>query len=80
MTAHFGTIGHDLASGRLTVLTIVVWTILAFVTATIGGAIAGMWLAGKDLGNDLAAIMGAMFGPTAAVPAILLALVVLALT
>jgi hypothetical protein len=34
-------------------------------------------LAGKDLGNELAASMGAMFGPIGAVPGILLALVIL---
>ena len=51
----------------------------AFVLSMAGGAVAGVRLAGKDLGNELAAMMGAMFGPTAAVPAVLVGLVVLAL-
>ena len=55
------------------------WLLMAFVLSTLGGALAGMRLAGKDLGNELAAMMGAMFGPTAAVPAVLVGLVVLAL-
>jgi hypothetical protein len=70
---------HDLASGRLTVVTIVVWTFCGFVVATAGGALSGIRLAGKDLGNELAAMMGAMFGPTGAVPGILLGLIILAL-
>lgn len=55
------------------------WLLMAFVLSMLGGALAGMRLAGKDLGNELAAMMGAMFGPTAAVPAVLVGLVVLAL-
>lgn len=48
--------------------------LVALVLSMAGGA-----LAGKDLGNELAAMMGAMFGPTAAVPAVLVGLIVLAL-
>lgn len=69
---------NQLASGHLGVLTILVWTVFAFLLALAGGALAGMKLAGKDLGNDLAAMMGAMFGPTGAVPGILLGLIILA--
>jgi hypothetical protein len=70
---------HELASGQLTAVTILVWTCCAFVVATVGGAVGGVQLGGKDLGNRLAALMGAMFGPTGAVPGILLALIILAL-
>ena len=58
---------------------VLMWVLMAFVLSMAGGALAGVRLAGKDLGNELAAMMGAMFGPTAAVPAVLLGLVVLAL-
>ena len=57
---------------------IVLWTLVAFVVAMAGGALTGVKLAGKDLGNELAALIGAMFGPTGAVPGILLGLIVLA--
>jgi hypothetical protein len=40
--------------------------------------VSGVTLAGKDLGNELAALMGGMFGPVAATPGILLGLIVLA--
>lgn len=45
---------HQLASGQLTAATIVIWTCCGFVGATLGGALAGILLAGKDLGNELA--------------------------
>lgn len=64
---------------QLDVATAVLWLFVAFVLSMAGGALAGMRLAGKDLGNELAAMMGAMFGPTAAVPAVLAGLVVLAM-
>jgi len=53
------------------------WLVIAFVAAMAGGALAGLRLAGKDLGAELAALMGAMFGPTAAVPGVLVGLIVL---
>ena len=53
--------------------------LLALLLSMAGGALAAIRLAGKDLGNELAALMGAMFGPTAAVPGVLVGLVVLAL-
>lgn len=70
---------QQLAGGELTGITILVWTLLAAVLSIAGGAAAGMALAGKDLGNSLAAAMGALFGPVAAVPGVLIGLVVLAL-
>jgi len=68
----------QLASGHLDALTVVIWTVIAALLAMVGGATAAVRLAGKDLGNDLAALLGAMFGPVGAVPGILLALIILA--
>ncbi|MFC4252986.1 hypothetical protein [Sinimarinibacterium flocculans] len=70
---------RQLGSGQIGIATVLVWTALAFIAALAGGALAGLKLAGKDLGNDLASLMGAMFGPTAAVPAVLVGLIVLML-
>jgi hypothetical protein len=47
------------------------WLLVAVALSMAGGALAAMRLAGRDLGNELAALMGAMFGPVAAVPAVL---------
>ncbi len=69
---------RQLAGGQLTGVTVVVWTLVSLLLSIAAGAVAGITLAGKDLGNSLAAAMGAMFGPVAAVPGILVALIVLA--
>ncbi len=71
-------LGNALLSGRLTALTILVWTMLSILLSIGAGALAGMVLAGKDLGNNLAAMFGALYGPLAAVPGVLLGLLVLA--
>ena len=54
------------------------WTAWSVLLSIAAGALSGVVLAGKDLGNDLAAAMGAMFGPVAAVPGILIGLILLA--
>ncbi len=69
----------QLAAGHLGWATGLTWVLIAFVLSMVGGAIAGVVLAGRDLGNELAALMGGMFGPTAAVPAAMAALALLAL-
>lgn len=70
---------QQLCSGEVTAVSGLIWLLIASVFSIIGGAVAGLVLAGKDLGNDLASMMGGMFGPTAAVPAVLVGLVVLCL-
>ena len=70
---------QQLTSGSLGAAAIIFWTMLAAVLAMAGGALAGMKLAGKDLGNALASMMGLLFGPVAAVPGVLLALLLLKL-
>lgn len=69
----------QLQAGELGWAGAAVLLLVAIVVSMAGGAAAGVWLAGKDLGAQLAAMMGALFGPTAAVPAVLLGLAVLAL-
>jgi hypothetical protein len=68
----------ELESGRLTIVTSVMRPLLSIGGSVAGGALAGLVLARKDLGASLAALMGAMYGPVAAVPGILAALIVLA--
>ncbi len=70
---------EQLQGGHVGPLTTLVWLLLAVLLSMAGGAVAAIRLAGKDLGNELAALMGAMFGPTAAVPGVLIGLIVLAL-
>lgn len=70
---------QQLTGGSLNMTSILVWTLLAAVLAIAGGALAGILLAGKDLGNQLAAMMGGMFGPVAVVPGVFLGLIILKL-
>lgn len=72
-------LAQQLAVGHLTPATGLILLVLTLVLSIAGGAITGIVLAGKDLGNQLAALMGAMFGPTAAIPAALVGLLLLAL-
>ena len=62
----------------MTWLTAVGLVILALVLAMLGGAATGARIAGQYLGNGLAAMMGAFFGPAAVVPAVLLGVALLA--
>jgi hypothetical protein len=71
---------QQLASGALTPVTILSWTLVSLLLAVAGGAAGAVRLAGKDLGPQLAMLMGALFGPVATVPAVLLGLLVLRFT
>ena len=50
---------------------------LALVLALVAGALSGLKIGADALGKELAALMGAFFGPTAALPAALVGLGVL---
>ncbi|ALA58069.1 hypothetical protein [Nitrospira moscoviensis] len=69
----------SLAQGEITFGTGVILLVLALVSGAIGGAIGGIIVGGKALGNELAAMMGAFFGPIASIPGVAAALVILAL-
>jgi hypothetical protein len=62
----------------MTVWTAIGLVCLALVLAMAGGAATGARIAGQYLGNGLAALMGAFFGPAAVVPAAVLGLALLA--
>ncbi|MDF2387618.1 hypothetical protein JMG10_39605 [Nostoc ellipsosporum NOK] len=69
----------NMAAGDLNLTTGLLWLILATVVSMIGGAIGGIILAGKDIGYSFSAMLGALFAPAGAIPAILLGLILLAL-
>jgi hypothetical protein len=62
----------------MTLLTAVGLVALAFALALIGGAVTGTRIAGEFLGKELAAMMGAFFGPASVLPAAILAVAVFA--
>ncbi|MEH2249436.1 hypothetical protein [Nostoc sp.] len=67
----------SLADGDLNIATEFVWVIIATALSMVGGAIGGMLLAGKDIGYQFSAMLGALFAPAGVIPAIILGLVVL---
>ncbi|MEH2061109.1 MAG: hypothetical protein V7K50_02380 [Nostoc sp.] len=67
----------SLADGDLNIATGLVWIVIATALSMIGGAIGGILLAGKDIGYQLSAMLGAFFGPVGVIPAILLGLAAL---
>ncbi|MEH2078080.1 MAG: hypothetical protein V7K57_27400 [Nostoc sp.] len=67
----------SLADGDLNIATELVWLIIAASLSMVGGAIGGMLLAGKDIGYQFSAMLGALFAPAGVIPAILLGLAAL---
>jgi hypothetical protein len=53
----------------MTLLTLIGLLALALVLALAGGALTGLKIGADALGKELAALMGAFFGPTAVLPA-----------
>lgn len=51
--------------------------VLAFTLAAAGGAVTGTRIGGQYLGKELAAMMGALFGPASVVPATVVGLLLL---
>jgi hypothetical protein len=64
---------------ELTLLNGVILVIVALFSGALGGALGGIVIGGKALGNELAAMMGAFFGPVAATPGVAIGLIILAL-
>ena len=67
----------SLAAGDINLVTGLVWLVLAAALSVIGGVIGGVLVGGKDLGNQLAAMIGGLFGPAGVIPAVLIGLVIL---
>jgi hypothetical protein len=64
-------------AGDINLATGIVWLAIAVSFSIVGGAIGGMLLAGKDLGYQLSAMIGGLFGPAAVIPATIVGLVAL---
>lgn len=69
---------NSLMAGDITIVNGIIWYVIALLVGAIGGAIGGIVIGGKHMGNELAAMMGAFFGPIAAAPGVLVGLIVLA--
>ncbi|MCU0543606.1 MAG: hypothetical protein MUE44_15745 [Oscillatoriaceae cyanobacterium Prado104] len=67
----------DFMAGEVTLWTGTVWLAIAAGLSIVGGAIGGVVLASKDLGYELAAMIGGLFGPAAVIPATVLGLLLI---
>lgn len=63
----------------MTIIMILLSVVLGILLGAAGGALVGWQIAGKDLGNGFAALMGSMFGMAAAVPGTIIGIFILAL-
>lgn len=61
----------------LDLITVGIALLAGIVAALIGGAVGGIVVGGKHMGNGLAATMGGFFGPVAGVPDLIIGLAVL---
>ncbi len=68
-----------MAISGLSIVGAAVALIVGVMASIIGGALGGVAVGGKALGNELAALMGGFYGPLAGVPGVLLGLIVLAI-
>ncbi|MEQ9588000.1 MAG: hypothetical protein RJS97_08600 [Parvibaculaceae bacterium] len=62
-------------SGELTTLTILIWVIIGLPLGFGGGALGGLLVGARDIGSELAAMMGGFYGVVIAMPGILIALI-----
>ena len=67
-----------LSAGQVTLGTGLIALAIALVAGAIGGAIGGIIVGGRHMGNELAAMMGSFYGPVAAVPGTVVALIAFA--
>ncbi len=65
--------------GDITWATGCVFCLAALALGALGGAVGGVLVGGKHIGYGMAAMMGTFFGPIAALPGVLLALLSLLL-
>ncbi|RUR84702.1 hypothetical protein ACF3DV_20595 [Chlorogloeopsis fritschii PCC 9212] len=67
----------SLAGNDINLVTVLIYLVIATVLSLVGGAIGGILLAGEELGNQFAAMIGGLFAPAGVIPAIVLGLILL---
>jgi hypothetical protein len=71
------TIVQDMTSGSVSWASASLLCSIALLLGAAGGSLGGMLVGGKHIGYGLSAMMGTFFGPIAALPGVVVALVVL---
>ncbi|HIK03743.1 MAG TPA: hypothetical protein IGS40_03355 [Trichormus sp. M33_DOE_039] len=67
----------NMVTSDLTLVTGLLWLVIATIISMIGGAIGGMILAGKEIGYIFSATLGALFAPAGTIPTIIIGFAVL---
>jgi hypothetical protein len=57
----------------------IVAIVVGFAASMLGGALGGVAVGGKAIGNELAALMGAFYGPLAGVAGVFVGVVIVAI-
>jgi hypothetical protein len=70
---------EEMAHGGVTWTSGGVFCLVALALGAAGGAIGGILIGGKHIGFGLSAMMGMFFGPVAALPGVLAALLILSM-
>ena len=65
-----------LSTEQISLSTIWPYFLVAILASLLGGSIGGVLIGAKHMGAQLAALMGAFFGPIAALPGIVIALII----
>jgi len=67
----------ELSQGNVTWLSGGIFCLVALAFGALGGALGGILVGGKHIGYGVSAMLGTFFGPIAALPGVLLALLLL---
>ena len=70
---------QDFTSQQITLATGLVWLSIGVACSIVGGALGGIALAGREIGVHLSATIGGLFGPAAAIPTMLVGLILIGL-
>ena len=60
--------------------TLIIAATVGVIASALGGAVGGVIVGGKSIGNEIAAMMGSFYGPLAGIGGVALGLAVLVLT
>ncbi|HEY9801770.1 MAG TPA: hypothetical protein V6D25_15540 [Leptolyngbyaceae cyanobacterium] len=63
---------NSMVFGDVTLVTGLLWLLIASLISMVGGAIGGMMLAGKEIGYSFSAMLGALFAPAGTIPTLVL--------
>ena len=67
----------SLVSGEISLITGIVWLLIAIILSMVSGAMSSMLLFGREVGYELSAIFGSFSAPFAVIPTIIFGLILI---